>query len=165
MRWLLGAVLLLCTAPLLAQSLGDVARQQRADTTGSKATHVYTNADLASASDEGPATLPAKPSPGTQPSKTAGQNETDHTMAANEQRRLNELGQRVQLLENELRDMESQVSALNHNSIYGDPNRAQQNEEIKRISGDIEEKRKQLTSAREELAEEIERSRRTSVVK
>ena len=61
--------------------------------------------------------------------------------------------------------MESQVSTLNHNSIYGDPNRAQQNEEIKRISGDIEEKRKQLTSAREELAEEIERSRRTSVVK
>ena len=86
-------------------------------------------------------------------------------MAATEQRRLNELGQRVQLLENELRDMESQVSTLNHNSIYGDPNRAQQNEEIKRISGDIEEKRKQLTSAREELAEEIERSRRTSVVK
>jgi peptidoglycan hydrolase CwlO-like protein len=165
MKWLLGALVLLCTGSLLAQTLGDVARQQRADTTGPKATHVYTNADLTSVSDQGSTTLPAKPPSGTQPSNTAGQNQTDRAMASAQQRRLNELGQRVQLLENELRDMESQVSTLNHNSIYGDPNRAQQNEEIKRISGGIEEKRKQLMSAREELSEEIERSRRTSVVK
>jgi peptidoglycan hydrolase CwlO-like protein len=165
MRWLLGAVLLLCTGSLLAQSLGDVARQQRENTSGPKATHVYTNADLAPGSDGDSATPPEKPSPGAQHSKAAGTSETDRAMAAMQQRHLYELSQRVQLLESEIRDKESQVSALNHSAVYGDPNRVQQNEEIRRISGEIEETRTQLTSAREELAEEIERARRTSVVK
>jgi predicted nucleic acid-binding Zn-ribbon protein len=157
--------MLLCTGSLLAQSLGDVAREQREDTTGPKAKHVFTNADLASDSAEDSATSSEKLSPRVQPSKAPGQSETDRAQAATQQRRVNELSQRVQLLESEIRDMGTQLSALNHGAIYGDPNRVQQNQEIRRISGEIEEKRKQLANAHDELAEEVERSRKSSVVK
>jgi hypothetical protein len=165
MRWVLGAALLLCTGSLLAQSLGDVAREQRGDTAGPKAKHVFTNADLAPGSDLGPVTPPEKPPTGTQPAKVAVQSETDRAQTAAQQRRLGELSQRVQLLDSEVRDLEAQVIALNRGAIYGDPNRVQQNEVIRRISGEIEGKRRQLTSARDELAEETERSRKSSVLK
>jgi uncharacterized small protein (DUF1192 family) len=173
MRWLLGALLLLGTGSLLAQSLGDVVRQQRDDTTAPKAKHVFTNADLDSPSD---GTAPAPPettSPGISPGKSitphpakaTGPSETDRAQTAIQQRRVNELNQRVQLLTAELTDLEAQVTALKRGSLYGDPNRAQQNEEIRRRSVEVEEKRAQLTSARDELSEEIERSRKASVLK
>lgn len=165
MRWFLGTVMLLCTGSLLAQSLGDVVREQREDTTGPKAKHVFTNADLTSGSDGDLATPPEKPSPRVQPLKAPGQSETDRAQAAARQRRVNELSQRVQLLESELRDMGTQLNALNRSAIYGDPNRVQQNQEIRRISGEIEEKRKQLANAHDELAEEVERLQKSSVVK
>jgi outer membrane murein-binding lipoprotein Lpp len=165
MRWLLGALLLLGTGPLLAQSLGDVVRQQRDDNTGPKARHVFTNADLASPSD---ATAPASPettAPGPHSAKAAGPSDTDRAQAAVQQRRVNELTQRVQLLTSELADLEGQVNALKRGAVYGDPNRAQQNEEIRRLSVAVEEKRALLTSARDELADEVERSRKASVLK
>jgi hypothetical protein len=169
MRWLLGALLLLGTGSLLAQSLGDVVRQQHDDTTAPKARHVFTNADLASPSDVTAAPPPETTAPGTSPvprsAKATGPSENDRAEAALQQRRVNDLNQRVQLLALELSDLEAQVTALKRGSLYGDPNRAQQNEEIRRLSVEVEEKRAQLTSARDELSEEIERSRKASVVK
>jgi hypothetical protein len=80
-------------------------------------------------------------------------------------RRVAELGQRVQFLESEIRDLDAQRISLKGSAVYGDVKRVSQNEEMHRLQAEIEGKHTQLTAARNELAEEIERSQKASIVK
>jgi hypothetical protein len=165
MRWVVGATFLLCTSTLLAQSLGDVARAQRNGDDRPKAKRVFTNADFASAPlEETPSISPQKQ--GAQPSRTIRTlNGVEAPQAVAQQRRLTELGQQVQFLESEIRDLDAQRISLKSSAVYGDVKRVNQNEEFHRLQTEIEGKHKQLAVARDEYAEEIERSQKASIVK
>ena len=163
MRWLLGAALLLCTGiSSWAQSLGDVAREQRQNDSQPKARHIYTNADLTVLG--GDPVIPqekaskVKPSPKAPSKKQA---ESIHQM------RVAELYQRAQQLESDMRDIQQQIATLSRSSIYGDPNRAEKNREMKQLADGLEGKRKELAGVRNELIEENERAHnsRFSVLK
>jgi chromosome segregation ATPase len=84
---------------------------------------------------------------------------------AQQQRVLVELNTRVQTLQGELSDLERERNAVKANSRYGDPNRAQTNEELGVMSGMIDRKQQELAAARAELAEAVERFNRASVIK
>jgi flagellar motility protein MotE (MotC chaperone) len=160
MRWLLGAALLLCTGSLWAQSLGDVAREQRQNDNQPKAMHIYTNADL-TVPGEGPV-IPQEKGSKDKPSSNAPskkQAESIHQM------RVAELYQRSQQLESDMRDIQQQIATLSRSFIYGDPNRAEKNREMKQLADGLEEKRKELAGVRNELIEENERAHASSVLK
>jgi predicted nucleic acid-binding Zn-ribbon protein len=81
------------------------------------------------------------------------------------QRRINELNQRVQSLQGEVSDLEKQRSSLRSSMIYGDPNRAQQNEEFSRLGRQIDAKNLELSAARNELSDALDRANKTTVLK
>lgn len=163
MRWLPIALLLMCLTPLAAQSLGDVARTQRDDPNRPHATRVITNSDL-SAVDEAPrAPVTLTSNPTASPIDRARQSDAERTRQ--QQLRIKELGQRVQLLQNELSDLEKQRTSVRSSSVYGDPNRIQKNDEIKSLGDQIESKNRELAAARNELTEALERANKTTVLK
>jgi hypothetical protein len=49
--------------------------------------------------------------------------------------------------------------------IYGDPNRAQQNEEFSRLGRQIDAKNLELSAARNELSDALDRANKTTVLK
>jgi septal ring factor EnvC (AmiA/AmiB activator) len=165
MRWISVAFLLLCVAPVAAQSLGDVARQQRDNPNRPKAKHVITNNDLGSSSYVQPS--PAEPStqPITRPANPANRSQSMDAERALLQRRVAEVNQRVQVLQNELNDLEKHRVSLRSGAIYGDPNRTQKNDEMKALGEQIESKTGELTAARNELTDAIDRANHTSVLK
>jgi hypothetical protein len=130
-----------------------------------KAKRVFTNADFASTPlEEKPSISPQKQ--GAQPSRTIRTlNGVQDPQAIAQQRRLTELGQRVQFLESEIRDLDAQRISLRGSAVYGDVKRISQNEEMHRLQAEIEGKHKQLAAASNDLAEEIERSQRASIVR
>jgi hypothetical protein len=160
----MGAAMLLCTGSLWAQSLGDVAREQRKDNDQPKATHVYTNADVTSPG--GAASKPQKPAQGTPqakataPPKVLPKKELDPV----HQRRVAELNQRVQLLASDMLDLQTRITALDRSSKYGDPDRAQKNQEMKQLTDSLGAKGKELAGVRDELLEENERARKSEIV-
>jgi len=166
MRSIAMVLVLFCAQALAAQSLGDVAREQREDTSRPKAHRVITNADLSSAEVAAPAKVEAaaptsRPKMVAKPVNTA----TADPQRAQQQRVLVELNTRVQTLQGELSDLERERNAVKANSRYGDPNRAQTNEELGVMSGTIDRKQQELAAARAELAEAVERFNRASVIK
>jgi septal ring factor EnvC (AmiA/AmiB activator) len=168
MRWIAAALLLFCAQALAAQSLADVARQQREDSNRPKATHVITNDDIGSMTPAAPATDPAaKPGSGTAKpaAKPATSTQQTDPERAQLQRHVTELSQRVQSLQNELSDLEKQRVYLRTSARYGDPNRIQTNEEINRLGEQIDRKNSELASARNELSEAVDRANKTSVIK
>jgi hypothetical protein len=170
MRWLVGLILVLCTGTLLAQSLGDVARAQRNDENRPKAKRVITNADVASAPLEETSSIePQRSSQGAQPARlipaVPRSGVVQNTEPPAQQRRVGELGQQVQLLQSDLNSLEEQRASLRRAAVYGDPTRVHQNEEINRLGAAIEEKRNQLATARDEYADEVDRARKSSVLK
>lgn len=161
MRWVPIAGLLMCVTPLTAQSLGDVARTQRDDPSRPRAKRVITNNDL-SPFDQ----APALPNPGSKPgAKAIDHSQQDAERAGQQRRRITELSQRVQLLQNELGDLERQRTSVRNSSVYGDPNRARKNDEIKSLGDQIERKNRELAAARNEFTEAQERANKTTVLK
>jgi hypothetical protein len=167
-------VLVLFLAQVLAaQSLGDVAREQREDTSHPKAKRVFTNADLSSpesvapakaavAAQPKPAGTPAtQPKPAAKPVSTAAA-DPEHAV---QQRHIADLTQRVKALEGELGDLERERNTMKANSRYGDPNRAQSNGEYSAVGEQIDHKQQELAAVRGELSEAIERFNRGSVLK
>jgi uncharacterized protein involved in exopolysaccharide biosynthesis len=176
MKWTAIALLLLCAPPLVAQSLGDVARAQREDTSRPHATRVITNGDLSSQEStrpvsaspnsvathsENPAASNASAKSGTKPT-TAQASDPERAI---HQRRYTETTKRVQQLQAELSDLERHRSDLRNSMIFGDPNRAQKNTQLKELDQQIEFKNRELTSARAELADVAEDASHTSVLK
>jgi uncharacterized small protein (DUF1192 family) len=163
MRWVPIALLLMCLTPLAAQSLGDVARTQRDDPSRPRAKRVITNSDL-SPIDQTP---PALPNPTSKPNaKPMDRSQhADAERAGQQQHRITELSQRVQLLQNEVSDLERQRSSVRSSSVYGDPNRVRKNDEIKSLGDQIESKNRELAAARNELTEALERANKTTVLK
>jgi hypothetical protein len=176
MRSIAMVLVVFCAQALAAQSLGDVAREQREDTSRPKAHRVITNADLSSAEVAAPAKVEAA-APTSQPKTASTATSQPKTVAkpvntatadpqrAQQQRVLVELNTRVQTLQGELSDLERERNAVKANSRYGDPNRAQTNEELGVMSGTIDRKQQELAAARAELAEAVERFNRASVIK
>lgn len=160
MKWLLGAALLFCAGSMWAQSLGDIAREQRQNDNQPKAKHVYTNADL-SAPDGDLVVQPVRPSHQTPRPKAPAKNQADNI----HQRRVAELYQRAQQLESDLRNIQEHMTALARSSIYGDPNRAEKNQEMKQLADNLDAKRRELASVRSELIEENDRAHTADVVK
>ena len=67
--------------------------------------------------------------------------------------------------ESDMRDIQQQITTLSRSSIYGDPNRAEKNREVKQLADGLEGKRKELAGVRNELIEENERAHTLSVLK
>lgn len=157
------AFLLTCLTPLAAQSLGDIARTQRDDPNRPRAKRVITNNDLSPADQPAPAQSEPTTKPAAKPVDRNQQAEAER--ARLQQRRITELGQRVQLLQNELSDLEKQRTSVRSSSVYGDPNRVQKNDEIKSLGDQIDSKNRELAAARNELTEALERANKTTVLK
>jgi hypothetical protein len=173
MRPIVMVVALFCAQVLAAQSLGDVAREQRDDTSHPKAKRVFTNADLSSPESVAPAkaTTPAALKPAgasaTQPKSSAKPASTAvaDPERAMQQRHIAELNQRVKTLEGELGDLERERNTMKANSHFGDPNRSQSNGELSAVGDKVDQKQQELAAARGELSEAIERFNRGSVLK
>ena len=157
----------------MAQSLADVAREQRNDPNHPKASRVYTNSDVGadSVSDAPSSNVPSSntaapevktPSEAKTPKTKAPAQAAVNPERALMQRRVNELAERVQRLRAEIDDLTKQRTALNR-TVYGDPNRAQEKDAAKNLDAQLAAKQGELASATQELNEEIERARRSSV--
>jgi chromosome segregation ATPase len=165
MRWIGIALFVCCTQALLAQSLGDVARAQREAQDHPRAKRVITNADIDSRADAAPLEQPARPAAKAAVKPAADRSQPADSERALVQRRINELNQRVQSLQGEVSDLEKQRSSLRSSMIYGDPNRAQQNEEFSRLGRQIDAKNLELSAARNELSDALDRANKTTVLK
>ena len=162
MRWISIALLLFFAQPLLAQSLGDVARAQREEPNHPKAKRVITNADI----DSPAAPLPDQAQqPGAKPvaKPAATRPQAVDSERVLMQQHLNELNQRVQVLQGELTTLENERISLRNSTVYGDPKRVQHNDEFNRLVEQIDAKNKELSAARNELSEALERANKTTV--
>ncbi len=198
-------ILLLFAAPaLLAQSLGDVAREQRGETGHPKAKRVFTNDDLSTAPAQAPsvaaptpdansasATNPASPGQptgpenpanrtnpanpgaaannGARPAKPAAQPgapaQPEDPLKAQQQRHLNEMVQRMQFLEFEIKDLTQQRNNMAASQHYGDANRAESTAAMADLTQQIAHKNAELNALRDEFVEARDRYSQTSVIR
>jgi predicted RNase H-like nuclease (RuvC/YqgF family) len=175
MRWFLAA-LLLCAGSLWAQqSLGDVARAQRDDNDHHpKAQKVFTNADVSDSVDREPVTEPPKPQPsstkaapttqGKPAAKAPAQSEAAQAQNQAQKKRIAELSLRTQMLASQIDELQARIQSLTR-ATYGDPDRVHQKEEIKQLAAELEVKRSEWATVRDELLEETERASKSSVMK
>jgi hypothetical protein len=147
-----------------AQSLGEVARQQRNASEKPKAKRVITNEELGSAApvEQSPG-QPAPAAAAPRPIQYAG-GDTNFAQREVWRARVSDARTKVARLEQEVRELQSEQIQRDRALFYGDAGLAAQDpmksaEEQKKLVADLNKKRQELREARTDLDDALSRAR------